>query len=88
MRPAWFVLAVAAWLAGSPGFPLTKQGEQDFNRSCAAGYCHGIKGVAAGAPRLAARGFEQARIDNTVARTCRCNHQSLFQFTPHIRACL
>ncbi len=92
MRPAWFVLAVATLLAGSPGFAqscedLTKQGEQVFNRSCATGYCHGLQGVAAGAQRLAARGFDHACIDNTVARTCRCNPQSLFQFTPRIRAC-
>ncbi len=73
MRPAWFVLAIAALLEGPLGLAqspedVTKQGEQVFNRSCATGYCHGLQGVAAGAPRLAARGFDQAYIDNTVAR--------------------
>ncbi len=73
MRLAWFVLVIAALLEGSPGFAqspedLSKQGERVFNRSCATGYCHGLQGVAAGAPRLAARGFDQAYINNTVAR--------------------
>jgi mono/diheme cytochrome c family protein len=73
MRPAWLVLAVAALLEGPLGLAqspeeVTKQGEQVFNRSCATGYCHGLQGIAAGAPRLAARGFDQAYIDNTVAR--------------------
>jgi mono/diheme cytochrome c family protein len=73
MRLAWFVLVIAALLESSPGFAqspedLNKQGERVFNRSCATGYCHGLQGVAAGAPRLAARGFDQAYIDNTVAR--------------------
>jgi hypothetical protein len=92
MRPAWFVLAVATLLAGSRGFAqspddFVQHGEQVFNRSSATGYCHGIKGTAAGAPRLAARGFAQAYIDNPVARTWVCTHQSLFQLTPRIRAC-
>jgi len=73
MSPAWFVLAVAGLLEGPLGLAqntedLIKHGEQVFNRSCATGYCHGLQGVAAGAPRLAARGFDQAYIDNTVAR--------------------
>jgi len=73
MRSTWFVPAVAALLDGSPGLAqspehLSKQGEQVFNRSCATGYCHGPQGAAPGAPRLAARGVDQAYIDNTVAR--------------------
>ena len=92
MRLAWLVLAVAALLVGPLAFAqnpgdLSKQGEQVFNRSCATGYCHGLQGVAAGAPRLAARGFDQGYIDKTGARTRRCDHQSQFQFTPRIRAC-
>lgn len=43
-------------------------GERVFAQSCATGYCHGAKGAAAGAPRLAARGFDQAYITNTVMR--------------------
>jgi mono/diheme cytochrome c family protein len=37
-----------------------------FNKSCATGYCHGVKGTAGGAPRLAARGFDDAYISQTV----------------------
>jgi mono/diheme cytochrome c family protein len=47
---------------------VLKQGEQVFSQSCATGYCHGVKGIAAGAPRLAARGFDQAYINNVVSR--------------------
>jgi cytochrome c553 len=47
---------------------VVKQGEQVFQKSCATGYCHGSKGTPAGAPRLAARGFDQAYIANTAAR--------------------
>jgi mono/diheme cytochrome c family protein len=43
-------------------------GEKVFAQSCATGYCHGAKGAPAGAPRLAARGFDQAYITNTVMR--------------------
>jgi mono/diheme cytochrome c family protein len=37
-----------------------------FNKSCATGYCHGVNGTAAGAPRLAARGFDDAYISQIV----------------------
>jgi mono/diheme cytochrome c family protein len=37
-----------------------------YNRSCATGYCHGVKGTPGGAPRLAARGFDDAYISQTV----------------------
>ena len=43
-------------------------GEKVFAQSCATGYCHGARGTAAGAPRLAGRGFDQAYITNTVMR--------------------
>lgn len=43
-------------------------GEKVFTQSCATGYCHGAKGVAAGAPRLAGRGFDQTYITNTIMR--------------------
>jgi mono/diheme cytochrome c family protein len=52
-----------------PAFAWSQQeGEQVFNRSCATGYCHGPKGTTGGAPRLAARGFDQAYITNTINR--------------------
>ncbi|HYR90635.1 MAG TPA: c-type cytochrome [Terriglobia bacterium] len=45
-----------------------QDGEQVFGKSCATGYCHGPKGTAGGAPRLAARGFDQAFIASVVNR--------------------
>lgn len=46
----------------------TKRGEEVFAKSCATGYCHGVKGTASGAPRLAGRGFDPRYINNTVTR--------------------
>lgn len=43
------------------------RGEAVFVQSCSTGYCHGSRGVGAGAPRLAARGFDQNFIRNTVS---------------------
>jgi mono/diheme cytochrome c family protein len=37
-------------------------GAQVFAKSCATPYCHGPKGAGAGAPKLAARGFDEAHI--------------------------
>ncbi len=47
---------------------VMKQGEQVFATTCATGYCHGVRGGAGGAPRLAARDFDQAYINNVVTR--------------------
>ncbi len=47
---------------------IVAQGEKIFNQTCANGYCHGAKGTAGGAPRLAARGFDQAFLNATVSR--------------------
>jgi mono/diheme cytochrome c family protein len=47
---------------------VVKQGEQVFAKSCATGYCHGVRGGTGGAPRLAGRGFDQAYISNVVTR--------------------
>jgi len=44
------------------------QGEEVFNKTCANSYCHGPQGAGAGAPRIAARGFDQAYITNIVTR--------------------
>jgi mono/diheme cytochrome c family protein len=47
---------------------VLKRGEEVFNQSCT-GYCHATKGGGGGgAPRLAARGFDQAYINNIVTR--------------------
>ena len=45
-----------------------RQGAQVFAKSCATGYCHGVRGNAGGAPRLAGRGFDQTYIANVVSR--------------------
>jgi mono/diheme cytochrome c family protein len=47
---------------------VLKQGEDVFNKSCANGYCHGPQGTGGGAPRIAARSFDQTFINNTVTR--------------------
>jgi mono/diheme cytochrome c family protein len=47
---------------------ILKRGEEVFSQSCT-GYCHAVKGAGGGAaPRLAARGFDQAYINNIVTR--------------------
>jgi mono/diheme cytochrome c family protein len=58
-----FLLASSCW-AQNP----IEQGEQVFAKSCATGYCHGVRGASSGAPRLAGRGFNQAYINNVVTR--------------------
>lgn len=65
--------SLVAWLtpflAGAQSLPeVLKQGEEVFNLNCATAYCHGPKGGAGGATRLAARGFDEAFINATVTR--------------------
>jgi mono/diheme cytochrome c family protein len=63
--PFFMILAIA----GAQNLPnVLKQGENVFSKSCATGYCHGARGTNGGAPRLAAREFDQAFIANTVQR--------------------
>lgn len=61
-------LAIATLVAAQNVQEALKQGENVFGKSCATGYCHGARGASGGAPRLAARGFDQAFIANTVTR--------------------
>ena len=68
MKRALLFLALAALATLSQAQDLVKQGEAVFSKSCATGYCHGARGTNGGAPRLAARGFDQAFIANTVQR--------------------
>jgi mono/diheme cytochrome c family protein len=63
MKRGLLFLAVAVL---TPGQDILKQGENVFSKSCATGYCHGARGANGAAPRLAARGFDQAFIGNTV----------------------
>jgi mono/diheme cytochrome c family protein len=51
-----------------PVIACAQQGEKIFKQTCATGYCHGAKGEAGGAPRLAGRGFDQDYINTTIAR--------------------
>jgi mono/diheme cytochrome c family protein len=62
------VLAPAACCWGQNLADVVKQGEQVFAKTCATGYCHGVRGGPSGAPRLAARGFDQPYIDSVVTR--------------------
>jgi mono/diheme cytochrome c family protein len=64
--PLWLLIPAIVFAQGAPD--PAAQGEKIFNQTCATGYCHGAKGVAAGAPRLVGRGFNQAFINTTVAR--------------------
>jgi cytochrome c553 len=45
---------------------LVTRGADVYVKSCATGYCHGVKGAGGGAPRLAARGFDEAYITRVV----------------------
>src|SRR6266852_5770314 len=61
MKRALLLLAPAMmWAQNGPD--LLTRGADIFARSCSTGYCHGLKGTAGGAPRLAARGFDEAFI--------------------------
>lgn len=59
-------LRLLLWML--PALASAQNGEDVFAKTCGAGYCHGPKGAGGGAPRLSARGFDQAFIANTVAR--------------------
>jgi mono/diheme cytochrome c family protein len=62
-------LLLAATLASAQGMQqLIARGQEVYAKTCATGYCHGVKGAAGGAPRLASRGFDEAFI-MTVTRT-------------------
>lgn len=67
MRRAWWLVIVPALLQAQNIQDVLKQGEEVFSKGCSVGYCHGPKGAGGGAPRLAARGFDQAYINNTVS---------------------
>ena len=69
MRFLRLLLWMVPALAGAQNLTdVLKQGEDVFTKTCAAGYCHGVKGAGGGAPRLSGRGFDQAFIANTVMR--------------------
>ncbi len=69
MKRLVFVLATAGLLLAQNLQSVVTHGEEIFGRTCATGYCHAAKGgTGGGAPRLAARGFTQGYIANTVLR--------------------
>jgi mono/diheme cytochrome c family protein len=67
MTRAFLLLTIPA-LGWSQILGEKAPGEKVFAQSCATGYCHGERGLPAGAPRLAGRGFDQTYITNTVMR--------------------
>jgi mono/diheme cytochrome c family protein len=68
MKSLFLLLLVPAIAAAQSSADLLKQGEDVFARTCANSYCHGPQGAGGGAPRLAARDFDRAFINNTVTR--------------------
>jgi mono/diheme cytochrome c family protein len=68
MNRALLLVIASGLLRAQDLADVVKRGEAVFASTCAVGYCHGSKGSAGGAPRLAARGFDQNYIANTVAR--------------------
>src|SRR5579859_5756876 len=69
MKRLVLFMAAAATLGAQTLQDVVKHGEDVFAKTCASGYCHAAKGaVAGGGPRLAARGFTQEYIANTVTR--------------------
>lgn len=68
MKPL-LILILACGLAPAQDLrQALKRGDEIFKTNCATGYCHGQNGTAGGAPRLAARGFDQATINTIVSR--------------------
>jgi cytochrome c553 len=69
MKNTILLLLAGAALAWSQDLAeVIQQGEQVFAKSCATGYCHGVRGGPGGAPRLVGRHFDQAYIANAVTR--------------------
>jgi mono/diheme cytochrome c family protein len=69
MKTPFLFLAFAAVAAAQSAADLIDRGEQVFNQNCATGYCHVSKGGSdGGAPRLAARGFDEAYITGVLTR--------------------
>lgn len=60
---------------------VVKRGEDLYTKTCSSGYCHGVRGAGGGAPRLAARGFEQGYIATTVRQGVTGTQMSAFGTT-------
>jgi mono/diheme cytochrome c family protein len=57
-------MAIAPLIASAQD--AAARGAEIYNKTCATGYCHGVKGAQSGAPRLASRGFDEAYITQVV----------------------
>jgi mono/diheme cytochrome c family protein len=68
MKAVLLLLLVPAFATAQNLQDVLKQGADVFAKTCGSGYCHGDQGAGGGAPRIAARGFDQSFIANTVAR--------------------
>jgi len=68
MKAALLLLLLPAFAAAQNLQDVLKQGADVFAKTCGSGYCHGDQGAGGGAPRIAARGFDQPFIANTVTR--------------------
>ena len=68
MKGALVLLVFSPVFALAQNPNILEQGREVFNKSCSSGYCHGAAGAGGGAPRIAARGFDQNFIMNTVTR--------------------
>lgn len=66
MKKLLVLLLPAIAFAQAPNAATLAKGLDIFNKSCATGYCHGVAGAEGGAPRLAARGFDDAYVTNVV----------------------
>jgi len=66
-----FALAIStlplASYSASPENPLLERGEEVYGETCANSFCHGVGGIAASAPRLAARDFDALYIASVTA---------------------
>jgi mono/diheme cytochrome c family protein len=68
MKAILLLFLIPASLSAQNLSDVLKRGQEVFARTCAAGYCHGPEGAAGGAPRLAARDFDQTFINTTVTQ--------------------
>ncbi len=62
---ACLVLVLAPYGFAQTMQELIARGAELYAKTCATGYCHGVKGAAGGAPRLASRGFDETYILTT-----------------------
>src|SRR5205085_2621934 len=58
MKTAILIAAFSGWAVAQTTVDVVKTGAEVFAKTCSSGYCHGAKGVGAGAPRLSGRGFD------------------------------